>query len=134
MRFLSTKIHGVLDYVMGLVLVGAPWLFGFAAGGPETWIPVVLGISVILYSLITDYELGVTKGISMSTHLWLDGISGLFLAASPWLFNFSEIVYLPHVVLGVAEFFAAITTKTVPSVPQNPRMDDHFRSRGHSLT
>lgn len=128
MRFLSTKVHGVLDYLMGLVLVAAPWLLGFAGNGPETWIPVILGVSVILYSLITDYEMGVARGISMSTHLWLDGLSGLFLATSPWLFGFSDVVYMPHLILGIAEFLAAITTRTVPSTPQKPTIGDHFRT------
>lgn len=30
MRFIPTKIHGVLDYIAGLALIAAPWLFGFA--------------------------------------------------------------------------------------------------------
>jgi len=132
MRFLSTRVHGVLDYVMGLLLIASPWLFGFGTGGAETWVPVILGMSVIFYSLITDYELGVTPGISMKTHLWLDGISGLFLAASPWLFGFSETVFLPHLILGIAEFLAAITTQTVPSVPQKPDVPKHHFGGTHA--
>lgn len=48
----------------------------------------------------------------MSTHLTLDLLSGLLLAASPWLFGFSEFVYVPHLVLGVLEIGAALMTKT----------------------
>jgi hypothetical protein len=33
MRFISTKTHGVLDYLMGLFLILSPWIFGFANGG-----------------------------------------------------------------------------------------------------
>ena len=116
MKILSTRVHGMMDYAMGLLLIVAPWLFGFAADGAETWIPVFLGAGVILYSLMTDYELGVIKKISMSGHLWLDGISGLFLALSPWIFNFEEIVYLPHLIFGLLEIGAALMTDPVPSV------------------
>jgi len=35
MRFIPTKVHGILDYVVGVALIAAPWLFGFAnVGGP----------------------------------------------------------------------------------------------------
>lgn len=114
MRFISTRVHGVLDYLMGMVLIAAPWLLGFADNTAATWVPVLLGVGVIVYSLFTNYELGVFRGISMRGHLWLDAISGIFLAASPWLFGFSDYVSTPHVVLGVLEVLAALTTRTVP--------------------
>jgi hypothetical protein len=37
MRFIPTRIHGFLDYAVGVLLIVVPWLFGFAAGGAETW-------------------------------------------------------------------------------------------------
>ena len=48
----------------------------------------------------------------MSTYLAMDAFLGLFLAASPWLFQFYELVWVPHVVLGVAAFIGALTTET----------------------
>lgn len=121
MRFIPTRIHGYIDYLMGVLLIAAPWLLGFAAGGAETWVPVVLGAGVILYSLLTDYELGAVHTLSMPTHLWLDGLGGLLLLASPWLFGFADLVWVPHVVLGLLEIGAALTTETVPSYGTTPR-------------
>src|SRR5690606_42051423 len=43
MRAIPTRIHGVLDYSFGLLAAAAPWLFGFAAGGAETWVLVGAG-------------------------------------------------------------------------------------------
>lgn len=114
MRFIPTRAHGYLDYLIGALLMVAPWLLGFSRGGAETWVPVILGAGAILYSLMTDYELGVAKVISMRTHLWLDGMAGLLLAVSPWLFGFDEYVWAPHLVLGLLEVGAALTTRTVP--------------------
>lgn len=115
MRFLPTKIHGVLDYSMGLLLIVAPWIFGFANGGAAQWVPIILGAGAILYSLMTNYELGIARVISMPGHLTLDFICGAFLAVSPWLFGFSDYVYLPHLILGLLEMGAALSTKTTPS-------------------
>ena len=114
MRFIPTKIHGYMDYMMGLLLIASPWLFDFADGGAKQWIPVILGASAIIYSLMTDYELGASRTISMPTHLTLDLVSGIFLAVSPWLFGFADEVYLPHLVLGIIEIGAALTTKREP--------------------
>ena len=114
MRFLGTRIHGVLDYVVALVLITAPWALGYSFKGAETWVPVLLGAFTAVYSLMTDYEMGASRVISMRTHLLLDLLSGVLLAASPWLFNFHEYVYLPHVVLGITEIVVSLITKTHP--------------------
>jgi hypothetical protein len=113
-RLIPTRIHGLLDYSVGLLLIATPWLFGFADRGAETWLPVMLGAGAILYSLVTDYELGLVRMLSMRAHLGLDVLSGLLLAASPWLFGFSEYVYLPHLLLGVLEIGVALFTERVP--------------------
>jgi hypothetical protein len=115
MRFISTKVHGVLDYLVGILLIASPWLFDFARGGAETWVPVILGAAAVVYSLMTDYELGLWRRIPMSSHLALDLWSGIILAASPWLFNFHEFVYMPHLALGIFEVVASLMTVRSPS-------------------
>ena len=115
MRFISTRVHGMLDYLMGALLIASPWLFGFAQGGAESWVPVVLGAGALLYSLMTAYEFGAVRVIPMATHLSLDAGAGLLLVVSPWLFGFSDLVWGPHVVLGLLELGAALTTRTTPA-------------------
>jgi hypothetical protein len=112
---IPTKIHGILDYLMGLVLMASPWLLNFAAGGAETWVPVILGAAVIVYSLLTDYELGLVPLLSMRGHLWLDAAGGLLLATSPYLLGFNEHVLWPHLILGLAEIAASQLTAKVPT-------------------
>jgi len=118
MRFISTRLHGVLDYLTGLLLIVAPWMIKFNRGGAETWIMIVLGAGAILYSLLTDYEWGIVKVFSMRTHLLFDLVSGILLAASPWLFGFSDYVFWPHLLLGIFEIGASLFTQTIPS--RNP--------------
>jgi hypothetical protein len=103
-----------MDYLMGLLLLASPWLFGFARGGAETAVPVVLAIMMLLLSIMTNYELGLVKMIPMKVHLGMDLVSGLFLAASPWIFGFSDYVFVPHLILGLLEVMASLTTQDVP--------------------
>lgn len=114
MRLIPTRVHGILDYLMGAFLVITPWVFGFWRNGAESWVPIWLGASAILYSLLTNYELGPVKLLSMRTHLGLDLASGAFLALSPWIFGFNNYVYIPHVVLGLLEIGASLMTDPVP--------------------
>jgi hypothetical protein len=114
MRFIPTRVHGILDYLMGVVLIVAPWLLDLDSDA-AIWVPVILGVGAIVYSLLTDYELGVMRRIPMSTHLILDMLSGTVLAASPWLFGFADEVWVPHVILGILEVGAGLMTQTVPS-------------------
>ena len=111
MKFIDRKTHGYLDYIVGLLLIAAPWLLDFYRGGAETWVPVILGAGVIVYSLLTDYELGASRQIPFGTHLLLDVLGGIFLAASPWLFGFADYVYLPHLIVGIMELGVAAFTK-----------------------
>jgi hypothetical protein len=120
MRFLPTKIHGLMDYLMSIVLMGSPWLLGFARAGGETWIPVILGVTMLIYSLFTDYEYGALRILPVKAHLFIDLLSGAFLAASPWILGFADYVFLPHLVLGIAEIGAALVTKTLPADERGP--------------
>ena len=61
---LPTRVHGFLDYVIGLSLVIMPFILERGAG-PQTWLPVVLGGGMIVYSLLTEYEMGVVPLIGM---------------------------------------------------------------------
>jgi hypothetical protein len=114
MRFIPTWVHGLLDYPMSILLIALPWLGGFATGGPEQWIPVSAGVAMLVLSAMTAYEMGLVRTIPMSTHLVIDAVMGILLAASPWLFNFADIVWMPHLFLGLGELAAALTTETHP--------------------
>jgi hypothetical protein len=99
---ISTRLHGVIDYLVGLVLLAAPFVLGFADGGVAQWTTIAFGLVAIAYSLFTDYELGLVRTLSFRTHLVLDVIFALLLAASPWLFGFSNLIAWPHVLIGAA--------------------------------
>ena len=115
MRFIPTKFHAPLDYIVGAALIAAPWIFQFSEHTAATVVPIVLGIGLIAYSVFTNYELGLWKVAPMAVHNLIDIVAGAFLAASPWLFGFAgrgPRYRLTHVVIGLAEVLAALTSKT----------------------
>lgn len=114
MQIVPTYAHGIIDYLTGILLVLAPFLFGFATGGPEQWVPLLLGITVILYSLLTDYEVGAVRLIPVRVHLAIDMVGGAFLLASPWLFGFADKVFWPHVLVEATSIIIPILTVRTP--------------------
>jgi hypothetical protein len=114
MGFISTRTHGLIDYVFGFVLFFVPPLFGFADVQIALWLAIVVGTAIIAVALVTDYEPGVIKAIPMRVHLGLDVVEGIFLAASPWFFGFADRVWAPLVVLGAFEVAVALCTRTTP--------------------
>jgi hypothetical protein len=114
MRPISTYVHGTMDYAMGVLLILLPFWLGLETGSAGHSVLMYMGIGLITYSLLTNYELGLTGIISMPAHLTLDFLGGLFLAASPWIFNFHDVVYLPHLILGALEVGAAALTDRHP--------------------
>lgn len=109
----------MLDYPMSALLFFSPEIFGFSGSeGAETMIPRVLGAAMAGTALMTRYELGAVKVLPMTTHLAMDVAAGAFLAASPWLFGFSEVrpATLAFSIMGLFEVATALTTRTVPNL------------------
>jgi uncharacterized membrane protein len=112
LRFISTRTHGAIDYLMGVLLIVVPYILGFADGTSAQWIPQIIGAALIVASLLTDYEFGAVCVIPMPVHLFLDVAAGLLLAISPWLFGFADRVFWPHLILGILEIGAGLMTRT----------------------
>ena len=113
MQFVPTKVHGVLDYLGALLLIAFPFVLGFGTAA-ATWIMVILGAGVLVYTFFTDFELGIVRRLPVATHLLLDGLGGVFLLAAPWLFGFADQdPWWPFVLMGLVEIGAALFTRRV---------------------
>ena len=117
-RFIPTGVHAYFDYIGGLGLLAAQFVCGFySEGGAAVIIPMVLGIGLILYSLLTNYELGIPglKFLPRSVHLAFDFVASAFLAISPFLFGFinkAPNAWLPHIIAGVTVILLVLVSQT----------------------
>lgn len=123
LRFIPTKVHGALDYIVAIALIFAPMIFGFqSVGGAAVIIPVVLGIGLILYSLFTNYEWGLIKVLGMPYHLIIDVVASVVLILSPFLFGFIDQepnAWLPHIAVGVTVILVVLCTQTQPATAKS---------------
>lgn len=110
---IPTRIHAVLDYLVGALLILLPlaWLDDYPVAA---YVPMILGAGTIVYSLITRYEYSAAKLIPMPVHLGIDAVAGIFLAISPWLFGFADDIWAPHVVVGLLELGVTALSRRIP--------------------
>jgi hypothetical protein len=114
---ISTRAHGVLDYVTGATLLLAPNLLG-TQNARSAPLARLAGAAAAAYSLCTDYELGVRRVIPMPIHLKLDAGSGALLALAPWLLGDARRgirFWLPQAAIGAMEIGVAALSQTEPS-------------------
>lgn len=108
MKPITTKLHGVLDYVTGATLIALPSALGVSGMSAGRALRGA-GLGHVAYSLLTNYELGVKRVLPMRVHLALDAAGAVGLAASPWLLGTNRAEprqWVPHVALGAYELTA----------------------------
>jgi hypothetical protein len=82
---ISTRTHGVLDYLSAAALIAVPQLFGWRSGLSRPLMAASLGTAA--YSLLTRYEWGVVGALSMREHLALDALQGAAFCTAAALLN-----------------------------------------------
>ena len=100
---IKSRVHAIIDYVVGVLLLIVPYVLGFNDGSAAQYVPQILGALVLVMSLLTSYELSITKLIPYRVHLGIDVVQALILLISPWLFGFAGRIWWPHVLVGVVE-------------------------------
>jgi hypothetical protein len=77
MKFISPKIHGLIDYLVVVFLLVSPTLFGF--NGLVATFTYALAAVHLLLTVLTDYPLGVVKVIPVSLHAAIELLVGVAL-------------------------------------------------------
>jgi hypothetical protein len=119
-RFIPTKVHGLIDHGVAPTLIAAPAIFRLRDDSPEGLVPRVVGGVAAIYSNLTDYEMSMKNVVPMPVHLALDGLSGAALVIVPQVTGARKRGlkhWLPHLGFGVMEIGMALLTKTEPPRP-----------------
>lgn len=114
MQFITPRVHTIIGFIVGIALLLAPNIFAFSdVGGAAVMIPRIIGVIVILSELTVRGSFSGLGFIPMRMHIVTDVILGLFLAVSPWLFDFANEdanAWVPHLVVGLAMIGYALAT------------------------
>lgn len=114
-RVVPTRLHGLLDYAASGINLLISTLLGLESSSPSALAPRLAGAAGAAYSLVTAYELGVVWVLPMRAHLALDVLTGILLAASPWLLGYAKVGtrhWLPHLLIGASDVLTAAISRT----------------------
>lgn len=87
-KVLSPAIHAVLDYLLALAFLFAPFVLGF--GGDVESISYIVGVIYLGLSLLTRYPLGAVALIPFVVHGVVETVLAVFWIAAPWLLGFAD--------------------------------------------
>ena len=109
---ISRFLHGVIEYLAGVLLVAAPFLFSFESDA-ATAVAVVAGVIVLIIASSTDGPTSLINSIPTATHVVLDFVLAAALIASPFLFSFSDEATATSffLLLGIVHLLVTIGTR-----------------------
>jgi hypothetical protein len=113
MKIIPSKIHTYIGLVVGVVLIAAPWIFGFDDESTPKWTAVVIGLFLLVNELVTTSPSSPVKVVPMKAHIAIEVVTGIVLAVSPWLFGFADLdskAWVPHLVVGILVVGYALIT------------------------
>ena len=112
-RPVDSTLHGIVDYAAGATLLTAvPKLAGIEGTRSARQVRAAAAIHAG-YSTLTDYPLGMVKAIPFKTHLAMDALGALALAATPFItgqYKKGRDQWVPHVALCLFELASLAVT------------------------
>ena len=103
MKFITKRIHAILDYPVALALIALPFLLGLGSSNPlALQLSVATGIAALILTLLTNHHLGVLKVIPYTFHLAVDFLVAIVFILAPFIFSFEGIDAYYYWINGIA--------------------------------
>jgi SPW repeat len=124
------NVHAALEPLIAIVIIAAPWIFGFSDVDSAQTICVVVGVVMLIAGSMTDWRLSLVRLIPLRAHLMTDVLLGAVLILSPFVLGFSDRGGATRftVIVGVLEIFTALATRWDPNEAEDSAVD----RRSHS--
>jgi hypothetical protein len=110
------RLHAMIEPVVGLLFIAAPWIFGFSDASDATTVSIVLGALVLLTGLTTRWRMGIVKMLSLRAHQMMDLLVAVIAIASPFVLGFSDYGAATRflIIMGALEAGTALMTRWDP--------------------
>lgn len=107
------NLHAALEPLIAVVIIAAPWIFGFSDTDSATVICVLVGVVMLIAGSLTDWRLSLVRLIPLRVHMMTDLALGAVLVLSPLVFGFSDEGGPTRfmVIAGVLELMTALLTR-----------------------
>lgn len=105
-------LHGAIEYAIGVLLIAAPFLFGFKASAAVA-VSIIAGVLVLVAAASSDGPTSLVNSVPISAHLLFDVGLAAVLVAAPFLFGFNaeSAPTAFFIVLGVGHLLMTIGTR-----------------------
>jgi heme A synthase len=109
---ISRFLHGAIEYAVSVLLIAAPFLFGFKSSAAVA-VSIIAGLLLLVIAASTVGPTSLVNSIPIPVHLLLDFALAAVLVASPFLFAFNHesAPTAFFIVLGVVHLLITIGTR-----------------------
>jgi hypothetical protein len=114
---LSLDAHAMVEPLLVIVFIAAPWIFGFSDVDDAKTISIVIGVLVGLTSMATKWRYSLVKLVPIRMHMMADiGLSAVWIV-SPFVFGFSDNGAATRfmIIAGLLELGATLMTRWDPA-------------------
>jgi hypothetical protein len=107
------NVHAALEPLIALIVIAAPWIFGFSDVDSATVICVLVGVTMLVVGLMTDWRLSLARIVPLRMHMIGDLTLAMVLLLSPLVFGFADEGGPTRfmVIAGVLEAMTALMTR-----------------------
>lgn len=111
-RLLPWPVHEALEYLFGIFLILAPFVFGFR-DTPAFPVLIAVGVVLLAVALLSEKPLGVVSVLPTQVHAALDYVLGFFLILAPFLFTFADTdaALFSSLFVGLAHLVQSLLTR-----------------------
>jgi hypothetical protein len=110
---LPLRMHAMMEPIAAILVIAAPWIFGFSDVDTATTLSVIIGVAILLTGMSTRWRWSLVKLVPLRTHFMMDVGIGILLVAAPWIFGFGDEGGAARffVIAGVLELGTALMTR-----------------------
>ena len=110
---LPLRAHQAIEPFAAVLLIAAPWIFGFSDNDTATTLSVIIGVVVLVTGMSTRWRMSLVKLIPLRTHFMMDLGVGVALIALPFIAGFGDEGGPTRffVIAGVLELGTALMTR-----------------------
>src|SRR3954454_23212102 len=110
---LPLKAHAALEPIVAIVLIAAPWIFGFDDVSSATAVSIAVGVLMLISGMSTRWRMSLVKLIPLRTHFRMDLVLGAVLIVAPFVLGDSDRGDATRflVIMGILELGTALMTR-----------------------